>query len=119
MGWGSNWPMLKLLLQEMPPLTVRGLAGVSAGLVFAAGALMFGVRLAVPAGMWPRLLLAAGLNVTAWMGMATFGLVWLGAGEAPGPTALSGGALVIGALLIDQWLALRERQAGAALAAAR
>ncbi len=46
-------------------------------------------------------------------------LAWLGAGEAPGPTALRGGALVIGALLVDQWLALRERQAGAALAAAR
>ena len=46
-------------------------------------------------------------------------LVWLGAGEAPGRTALSGGALVIGALLFDQWLALRERQSGAALVAAR
>ena len=45
-------------------------------------------------------------------------LVWLGAGEAPGPTTLRGGALVIGALLFDQWLALRERRAGALLAGA-
>ena len=44
-------------------------------------------------------------------------LVWLGAGEAPGPTALSGGALVIGALLFDQWLALRERQSRTGCAA--
>ena len=36
-------------------------------------------------------------------------LVWVGAGEAPGPTALSGGALVIGALLFNEWLGLRER----------
>lgn len=40
-------------------------------------------------------------------------LAWVGAGEAPGPTALSGGALVIGALLFNEWLALRERQRAA------
>jgi len=37
-------------------------------------------------------------------------LAWVGAGEAPGPTALTGGALVIGALLVNEWLGLRERQ---------
>ena len=40
-------------------------------------------------------------------------LAWLGAGEAPGSTALSGGALVIGALLVNEGLALRERRAAA------
>ena len=40
-------------------------------------------------------------------------LVWLGAGEAPGSTALAGGALVIGALLVNEGLALRERRAAA------
>ena len=39
-------------------------------------------------------------------------LAWVGAGEAPGPTALAGGALVIGALLVNEGLALRERRAG-------
>ena len=81
-GWGSNWPMLKLLLAEVSPLQARGLAGVSAGLGFALGALGFGISLKVPAGMWPRLLLAAVLNVTAWMGLATYGLTWMGAAEA-------------------------------------
>ena len=37
-------------------------------------------------------------------------LTWLGAGEAPGPAALTGGALVLGALLGNEALALRERQ---------
>jgi drug/metabolite transporter (DMT)-like permease len=41
-------------------------------------------------------------------------LAWVGAGEAPGPTALSGGALVIGALLFNEWLAMRERAGRAA-----
>ena len=39
-------------------------------------------------------------------------LAWVGAGEAPGPTALAGGGLVIGALLVNEGLALRERRAG-------
>ena len=38
-------------------------------------------------------------------------LAWVGAGEAPGPTALAGGTLVIGALLVNEGLALRERNA--------
>jgi drug/metabolite transporter (DMT)-like permease len=37
-------------------------------------------------------------------------LVWVGAGEAPGPTALAGGALVIGALLVNEGLGMRERR---------
>lgn len=40
-------------------------------------------------------------------------LVWVGAGEAPRTTTLTGGALVIGALLVDQALALRERRSAA------
>ncbi|OYU92882.1 MAG: permease [Burkholderiales bacterium PBB5] len=38
-------------------------------------------------------------------------LAWVGAGEAPGPTALTGGALVVGALLVNEWLGLRQRAA--------
>ena len=37
-------------------------------------------------------------------------LAWVGAGEAPGANALTGGALVIGALLFNEWLGLRERR---------
>ena len=29
-GWGLNWPAIKFLLQEWPPLFSRGLAGVMA-----------------------------------------------------------------------------------------
>ncbi len=36
-------------------------------------------------------------------------LAWVGAGEEPGAAALTGGALVIAALLGNQWLALRDR----------
>jgi drug/metabolite transporter (DMT)-like permease len=38
-------------------------------------------------------------------------LAWVGAGEAPGPSALQGGALVVGALLANEALALQRRRA--------
>jgi len=34
---------------------------------------------------------------------------WLGAGEQPSPSTFTGGALVLGALVIDEYLALRSR----------
>ncbi|MFC7735606.1 DMT family transporter [Roseomonas sp. GCM10028921] len=81
LGWGLNWPILKSLLAEMPPLAARGMAGLLAATVLAALAGLRDVPLAVPQGRWPALLAAALLNVTAWMGLATLGLLYLGAGE--------------------------------------
>ena len=37
------------------------------------------------------------------------GLAWLGAGEVPGASVLTGGALVIGALLLNELVGWRER----------
>jgi drug/metabolite transporter (DMT)-like permease len=36
---------------------------------------------------------------------------WIGAGEHPGVSTIQGGALVLGALALNEWLAQRERQA--------
>ena len=80
-GWGANWPALKTLLQELPPLAARGWSGLAAALILASMAGATGVPLAVPRREWGRLLLAAFLNVTAWMGFATLALWWLPAGE--------------------------------------
>jgi hypothetical protein len=41
---------------------------------------------------------------------------WLGAGEAPGPTALTGGVLVLGALMGNEALALFNAVRRSALA---
>ncbi|WP_426959878.1 DMT family transporter [Muricoccus radiodurans] len=80
-GWGLNWPILKSLLTEMPPLAARGYAGVLAALALATFAASRGRPLAVPAGQFGRLVIASLLNVTAWMGLATIGLRYVGAGE--------------------------------------
>ena len=38
-------------------------------------------------------------------------LAWIGAGEEPEPSVLTGGAVVIGALVFNELLGLRERRA--------
>src|SRR6184192_1532034 len=81
-GWGFNWPVTKYLLSELPPLTLRGTTGVIGAALLATLALARGQGLAVPRALWPRLMLAALLNVTAWMVLMGLALLWLPASEA-------------------------------------
>ncbi len=81
-GWGLNWPAMKLLLGVLPPFSIRWITGAMGFALLALIAWRLGERFAVPRAQWPRLILAGLLNVTGWMGLATFALLWLPAGEA-------------------------------------
>jgi drug/metabolite transporter (DMT)-like permease len=81
-GWGFNWPITKYLLAELPPLTLRGTTGVVGAGLLAALALLRGQSLRVPRELWPRLVLAAFLNVACWMVLMGLALLWLPASEA-------------------------------------
>jgi drug/metabolite transporter (DMT)-like permease len=81
-GWGFNWPINKYLLSELPPLTMRGSTGLIGAGLLAGLAILAGQGLRVPREMWPRLVLAAFLNVTCWMALMGLALLWLPAGEA-------------------------------------
>jgi drug/metabolite transporter (DMT)-like permease len=81
-GWGFNWPITKFLLGYLPPLTLRGTTGVVGASLLAILALTRGQSLRVPRDQWPRLLLAAFLNVGCWMVLMGFALVFLPASEA-------------------------------------
>jgi drug/metabolite transporter (DMT)-like permease len=80
-GWGLNWPFMKLLLRELPPLSARGLAGVTASLILAIVALSRHERLSIPREVVPRLLLATFTNVIAWMGFGTVAMKWVSVSE--------------------------------------
>jgi drug/metabolite transporter (DMT)-like permease len=81
-GWGFNWPITKYLLGELPPLTLRGTTGVVGAALLAALALVSSQSLRVPRELWPRLVLAAFLNVACWMVLMGLALLWLPASEA-------------------------------------
>ncbi|TPQ32411.1 EamA family transporter [Bradyrhizobium guangdongense] len=80
-GWALNWPLMKLLLQQWPPLFARGLAGVCAALILAMLARSRGESLSVPREAVPRLLFATFTNVFAWMGFGTMAMKYVTVGE--------------------------------------
>lgn len=81
-GWGFNWPVTKYLVGELPVLTLRGVTGIIGAALLAAFALAMRQSLRVERRLWPRLLLAALLNVTGWMVLMGLALLWLPASEA-------------------------------------
>jgi drug/metabolite transporter (DMT)-like permease len=104
LGWGFNWPVTKFLLSELPPLTLRGGTGVIGAALLAALALMRGQSLRVDPRQWPRLVVAAVLNVMGWMVLMGLALLWLPASEA----ALIAYTMPVWASLLA-WFVLGER----------
>src|ERR1700704_350446 len=103
-GWGFNWPVTKYLLSELPPLTMRGATGVIGASRLALLALVSGQSLLVPRELWPRLVLAAFLNVACWMALMGLALLYLPARGA----ALIAYTLPIWASILA-WPVLGER----------
>ncbi|MGN6388642.1 MAG: DMT family transporter [Burkholderiaceae bacterium] len=80
-GWGLNWPTMKFILTEWPPLFARGSSGIVAAIGIALIALLSGQRLLPRRDEWARLLFGGMTNVFAWMGFTTLALRWLTAGQ--------------------------------------
>lgn len=111
LGWGLNWPAMKVLLRELPPLFARGAAGTIAGLACALVAVLLSQSLVVPRPLIGRLVAAAALNVFAWMGFATVAMRWLDVG----PCALLVYTMPVWATLLA-WPIRGERPTWRALA---
>ena len=80
-GWGLNWPIIKLLLREWPPLFARGTAGMVAAIGLATFAAIRRESLTVPLRAFGPLSAAAFVNVFAWMGFSTLAMLWLSVTE--------------------------------------
>ena len=81
-GWGLNFPIMKHLLTEWPPLSSRGLCGVVGAAALALIAVARRQRLEVPRHLWSRLLLVSLLTIGGWVAFMGLALVWLPASEA-------------------------------------
>jgi drug/metabolite transporter (DMT)-like permease len=82
LGWGMNWPMIKMAVTDIPVWTFRSLC-VAAG----AGGLLAiaranGLSLRVPRGEWRSMALIALCNVTLWNVLATYGVRMLPSGRS-------------------------------------
>lgn len=103
-GWGLNFPIMKFLLTEWPPLSSRGLCGVVGAIALALVAVARGQPLRVPDGMWLRLALVSTLSIGGWVASMGLALIWLRASEA----AVLGISIPVWVALVA-WPVLGER----------
>jgi drug/metabolite transporter (DMT)-like permease len=109
--WGCNWPVLKVGVTELAPLTFR-----AATLPFAALGLLWIARLSgesirIPRPWWGRVALLALLNISAWSVLIVFGVQQMPAGRS----AIIAYTLPIWSVLFSLWL-LHEPLSGRKIA---
>jgi drug/metabolite transporter (DMT)-like permease len=80
--WGCNWPVLKVGVTEIAPLTFRALT-----LPFAAMGMFLithwsGESIRIPRDWWGRLAILSFLNIAGWNGFVLFGVQQLPAGRS-------------------------------------
>ncbi|HVF65952.1 MAG TPA: DMT family transporter [Casimicrobiaceae bacterium] len=80
--WGANWPILKLGVTEMAPLTFRAYTLPFAGLGLLVAAKLNGESIRIPRAMWPTVILLALFNVSGWNALVLFGLAQMPAGRS-------------------------------------
>lgn len=104
LGWGFNWPMIKLALTEIPVFSFRSacLLGGAGGLFAIAAYARLPLR--VPRGQLRRLLLIALFNVTGWNLCIAYGIGYMSSGRA----AILAYTMPLWAVPLSAWL-LKER----------
>ena len=100
LGWGFNWPMMKVALSEMEPMRFRTLC-----LLFGAAGLFTvarvnGLPVRIPKGQWPRMITIAIVNVTGWNVFAVYGVRLMASGRA----AILGYTLPVWSVMLSTWL---------------
>ena len=111
LGWGANWPLMKVVMTEMAPLHFRVLCLIAGatGLFAIARANQLPIR--VPQGQWPRLIAIAAFNVAAWNVLAVYGVTFMESGRA----AILAYTFPVWGVLLGVWF-LREPLTGRRLA---
>jgi drug/metabolite transporter (DMT)-like permease len=80
--WGCNWPVLKLGVAELAPLTFRTFTLAFAALGLLAVARLTGDSIRIPRPLWGRVAVLALFNIALWNGLVLFGVAQLPAGRS-------------------------------------
>ena len=80
--WGTNWPMFKIALTELPVLTFRSITMLTAFAVLTAILMARGESFAVPAGKWPALIAASAMNILVWNIATSLAVLYIPSGHA-------------------------------------
>lgn len=100
LGWGVNWPVMKIVLAEVPPLYFRGSCLLLGGIGILFLAVASGQKLAVARVYWKPLLVLAATNMLGWNLFLVYGVGLLPAGRA----ALLGYTMPLWSVPLSAWL---------------
>jgi drug/metabolite transporter (DMT)-like permease len=80
--WGCNWPVLKIGVTELPPLTFRAATLPFAAIGLLVIAKLSGDSIAIPRALWGRVALLALFNIAVWNALILFGVKQMPAGRS-------------------------------------
>lgn len=100
LGWGLNWPVMKVVLSEVPPLYFRAGCLIVGGLGMLLVARLAGTPVRVPEGQWGRLGLLPLFNILGWNVLAIYGVALLPSGRA----ALLGYTMPLWGMVLSAWV---------------
>jgi len=100
LGWGFNWPMMKITLAEMEPMHFRSLCLLFGATGLFVIARLNGLPLLIPKGQWPRMIAIALVNMAGWNIFAIYGIRLMASGRA----AILGYTMPVWSVLLSTWL---------------
>ncbi|HJQ56358.1 MAG TPA: DMT family transporter [Vineibacter sp.] len=80
--WGTNWPLFRVVLQELTVWSFRSFVTVIAIVALFIAAWLRGDQLAVPRRLWGALLGASIGNITIWSVATALAVIYLPSGQA-------------------------------------
>jgi Predicted permease, DMT superfamily len=98
--WGNNWPIMKVVLTEVPPLHFRTICLLAGGTGMLLVALFSGNSIRIPTGQWSRVVLISLFGIVGWNIFAIYGVLLLPSGRA----ALLGYTMPLWSVLLSVWL---------------
>lgn len=107
LGWGFNWPMMKIALSEMAPMHFRTWCLATGAIGLFAIARANGLAMRIPQGQFARLLAISLVNMTCWNVFAIYGVPLLSSGRA----AILGYTMPVWSVPLSIWL-LKEPISG-------
>ncbi len=80
--WGTNWPLFRIALDELPVLTFRAATLIVGVTMLTVILLARGESFAVPKGKWPALIAASTANILIWNVATALAVLYIPSGHA-------------------------------------
>lgn len=100
LGWGLNWPAMKVAVSEMAPMRFRTLCLLAGAAGLFGIACMNGLPVRIPKGQRLRMAVTALVNITGWNVFAIYGVSLMASGRA----AILGYTMPACAVVFSAWI---------------